>query len=159
MAKKLLWVIVSKAHLSKIWSIALSKELVPLLWGTETQTRMCWIYFWYSHGSISDRTQLEGAHVTHFSSSTHGFMPVGEVNDSGNAWKQVCITLAMLWFSWCKMKNYLPDYVNLCQDLIHKVQENEQQIMQLRRYLTDCSVKVSPAATSYFTFVAPWDVV
>ncbi|KAH0856365.1 hypothetical protein HID58_084626 [Brassica napus] len=60
------------------------------------------------------RTQLEGAHVTHFSSSTHGFMPVGEVNDSGNAWKQ---------------------------DLIHKVQENEQQIMQLRRYLTDCSVK------------------
>ncbi|WZZ84985.1 hypothetical protein YC2023_113564 [Brassica napus] len=60
------------------------------------------------------RTQLEGAHVTHFSSSTHGLMPVGEVNDSGNAWKQ---------------------------DLIHKVQENEQQILQLRRYLTDCSVK------------------
>ncbi|KAF3562664.1 hypothetical protein DY000_02011414 [Brassica cretica] len=60
------------------------------------------------------RTQLEGEHVTHFNSSTHGFMPVGEVNDSGNAWKQ---------------------------DLIHKVQENEQQILQLRRYLTDCSVK------------------
>ncbi|KAJ4877495.1 Uncharacterized protein Rs2_42513 [Raphanus sativus] len=61
------------------------------------------------------RTQLEGAaHVTHFNSSAHGFMPVGEVNDSGNAWKQ---------------------------DLIHKVKENEQQILKLRRYLTDCSVK------------------
>ncbi|CAH8363429.1 unnamed protein product [Eruca vesicaria subsp. sativa] len=59
------------------------------------------------------RTQLEGANVTQFNSSTH-LMPVGEVNDSGNAWKQ---------------------------DLIHKVQENEQKIMQLRRYLTDCSVK------------------
>jgi hypothetical protein len=41
-------------------------------------------------------------------------MPVGEVNHSGNAWKQ---------------------------DLIHKVQEQEQEISQLRRYLTDCSVK------------------
>ncbi|CDY16854.1 BnaA09g05280D [Brassica napus] len=67
-----------------------------------------------SHGSISDRTQLEGAHVTHFNLSTHGFMPVGEVNDSENAWKQ---------------------------DLIHKVHENEQRILHLRRYLTDCSVK------------------
>ncbi|RID43775.1 hypothetical protein BRARA_I00614 [Brassica rapa] len=60
------------------------------------------------------RTQLEGAHVTHFNLSTHGFMPVGEVNDSDNAWKQ---------------------------DLIHKVHENEQRILHLRRYLTDCSVK------------------
>ncbi|KAG2316742.1 hypothetical protein Bca4012_067585 [Brassica carinata] len=60
------------------------------------------------------RTQLEGAHVTHFNSSAHGFMPGGEVNDSENAWKQ---------------------------DLIHKVQKNEQKILQLRRYLTDCSVK------------------
>ncbi|KAF8050388.1 hypothetical protein N665_1979s0007 [Sinapis alba] len=60
------------------------------------------------------RTQLEGAHVTHFNSSTHLLMPVGEVNDSGNAWKQ---------------------------DLIHKVKENEQKILQLRRYFTDCSLK------------------
>jgi hypothetical protein len=60
--------------------------------------------------------RLEGEHDAHFSSSTHGSMPVGEVNHSGNAWKQ---------------------------DLIHKVQEQEQEISQLRRYLTDCSVKVS----------------
>ncbi|KAJ0236297.1 Uncharacterized protein HA466_0256250 [Hirschfeldia incana] len=60
------------------------------------------------------RTQLEGAHVTHFNSSAHLLMPVGEANDSENAWKQ---------------------------DLIHKVQENEQQILQLRRYLADCSVR------------------
>jgi hypothetical protein len=60
------------------------------------------------------RMRLEGEHDAHFSSSTHGSMPVGEVNHSGNAWKQ---------------------------DLIHKVQEQEQEISQLRRYLTDCSVK------------------
>ncbi|OAO94281.1 hypothetical protein AXX17_AT5G23080 [Arabidopsis thaliana] len=60
------------------------------------------------------RMRLEGEHDAHVSSSTHGSMPVGEVNHSGNAWTQ---------------------------DLIHKVQEQEQEISQLRRYLTDCSVK------------------
>ncbi|KAF8051131.1 hypothetical protein N665_1792s0002 [Sinapis alba] len=69
------------------------------------------------------RTQLEGAHVTHFNSSTHLLMPVGEVNDSGNAWKQ---------------------------DLIHKVQENEQKILQLRRYLTDCSLKEAQTRNEKF---------
>ncbi|CAH8271994.1 unnamed protein product [Arabidopsis lyrata] len=60
------------------------------------------------------RMRLEGEHVAHVSSSTHGSMPVDEVNHSGNAWKQ---------------------------DLIHKVQEQEQEISHLRKYLTDCSVK------------------
>ncbi|KAJ0248704.1 hypothetical protein HA466_0157650 [Hirschfeldia incana] len=60
------------------------------------------------------RTQLEGENDTHINSSSHRLMTVGEVNDSGNAGKQ---------------------------DLIHKIQENEQEILQLRRYLTDCSVK------------------
>ncbi|KAJ4900409.1 Uncharacterized protein Rs2_14360 [Raphanus sativus] len=60
------------------------------------------------------RTQLEGENDTHINSSTHRLMTVGEVNDSGSAGKQ---------------------------DLIHKIQENEQEILQLRRYLTDCSVK------------------
>ncbi|WZZ01026.1 hypothetical protein YC2023_073354 [Brassica napus] len=66
------------------------------------------------YSSSPMRTQLEGAHDTLINSSTHRVMPVGEVNDSGNARKQ---------------------------DLIHKVQEQEQEILQLRRYLTDCSVK------------------
>ncbi|CAL9231304.1 unnamed protein product [Arabidopsis halleri] len=60
------------------------------------------------------RMRLEGEHVAHVSSSTHGSMPFGEVNHSGNAWKQ---------------------------DLIHKVQEQEQEISHLKKYLTDCSVK------------------
>ncbi|XP_013598326.1 PREDICTED: uncharacterized protein LOC106306302 [Brassica oleracea var. oleracea] len=66
------------------------------------------------YSSSPMRTQLEGGHDTLINSSTHRLMPVGEVNDSGNAGKQ---------------------------DLIHKVQEQEQEILQLRRYLTDCSVK------------------
>ncbi|CAN8252109.1 unnamed protein product [Cochlearia groenlandica] len=60
------------------------------------------------------RMRLGGEPVTHSNSSTRGFMPASEVNNSDNAWKQ---------------------------DLIHKVQENEQEILQLKRYLTDCSVK------------------
>ncbi|KAL0762249.1 hypothetical protein Bca101_078400 [Brassica carinata] len=66
------------------------------------------------YSSSPMRTQLEGGHDTLINSSTHRLMPVGEVNDSGNAGKQ---------------------------DLIHKVQEQEQEILQLRRYLTDSSVK------------------
>ena len=42
------------------------------------------------------------------------------------------------------MNIYFSDFVFI-QDLIHKVQEQEQEILQLRRYLTDCSVKVSRA--------------
>ncbi|KAF8087580.1 hypothetical protein N665_0578s0032 [Sinapis alba] len=71
----------------------------------------------YSPATVSSspmRTQLEGENDTRISSSSHRFMPIGEVNDSGNAGKQ---------------------------DLIHKIQENEQEILQLRRYLTECSVK------------------
>uniref|UniRef100_A0A1J3JAG4 Uncharacterized protein n=1 Tax=Noccaea caerulescens TaxID=107243 RepID=A0A1J3JAG4_NOCCA len=71
-------------------------------------------YSSYTVSSSPMRTQLEGEHVAHINSSNHGFMPVGEVDNSGNAQKQ---------------------------DLIHKVQEHEQEIVQLRRYLTDCSVK------------------
>lgn len=50
------------------------------------------------------------------------------------------------------MQNYVSDDVPI-QDLIHKVQEHEQEILQLRIYLTDCSVKVSPArhGRSYVT--------
>lgn len=71
-------------------------------------------------------------------------MTVGEVNDSGSAGKQVSITLYFILIFLCaNEKIYLPDYVPI-QDLIHKIQENEQEILQLRRYLTDCSVKVSP---------------
>ncbi|CAA7023430.1 unnamed protein product [Microthlaspi erraticum] len=71
----------------------------------------------YSSSTVSSspmRMRLEGEHFSHLNSSNHGFMPVGEVQSSGSAQKQ---------------------------DLIHKVQEHEQEILQLRRYLTDCSVK------------------
>jgi len=39
--------------------------------------------------------RLEGEHDAHVSSSTHGSMPVGEVNHSGNAWTQVFIILTL----------------------------------------------------------------
>lgn len=55
------------------------------------------------------------------------------------------------------MKNYFHDHVSV-QDLIRKVQENEQEISQLRRYLTDCSVKVSRArhGRSVLGFYVPY---
>ncbi|XP_023637178.1 uncharacterized protein LOC17881562 isoform X2 [Capsella rubella] len=59
------------------------------------------------------RPLLEGDH-SHINSSSHELMPVGEVNNSGTAWKQ---------------------------ELIHKVQEQEQEILRLRKYLADYSVK------------------
>ncbi|CAH8365121.1 unnamed protein product [Eruca vesicaria subsp. sativa] len=71
-------------------------------------------FYYPSPTSSPVRTQLEGVHGTQINASSHRFMAVGEVNDSGNAGKQ---------------------------DLIHKVQEQEQEISQLRRYLGDCSVK------------------
>ena len=64
-----------------------------------------------SQDPLPDRTQLEGGHDTLINSSTHRLMPVGEVNDSGNAGKQVSITLTSSWFSSCGMKIYLLDYV------------------------------------------------
>ncbi|XP_010493471.1 PREDICTED: uncharacterized protein LOC104770711 isoform X2 [Camelina sativa] len=60
------------------------------------------------------RMRLEGEHTVDINSSAHGSVPGDGVNNSGNAWKQ---------------------------DLIHKVQEQEQEISQLSKYLTDCSVK------------------
>ncbi|KFK25213.1 hypothetical protein AALP_AA8G081800 [Arabis alpina] len=60
------------------------------------------------------RPLLEGDRDLHINSSTHELMPVGEVNNSGNAWKQ---------------------------ELIHKVQEQEQELLRLRKYLADYSVK------------------
>ncbi|KAL1191262.1 hypothetical protein V5N11_001495 [Cardamine amara subsp. amara] len=60
------------------------------------------------------RPLLEGGHDSHINSSTHELMPLGEVNNSGAAWKQ---------------------------ELIHKVQEQEQEIFRLQKYLADYSVK------------------
>uniref|UniRef100_A0A1J3GHN2 Uncharacterized protein n=2 Tax=Noccaea caerulescens TaxID=107243 RepID=A0A1J3GHN2_NOCCA len=60
------------------------------------------------------RPLLEGDPDSHVNPSTHELMPVGEVNNSGNAWKQ---------------------------ELIHKVQEQEQEIVRLQKYLADYSVK------------------
>ncbi|KAH0907688.1 hypothetical protein HID58_039515 [Brassica napus] len=58
--------------------------------------------------------RLEGERDSHIISSTHELMPVGEVNNSGSAWKQ---------------------------ELIHKVNEQEQEIVRLRKYLADYAVK------------------
>ncbi|CAG7911693.1 unnamed protein product [Brassica rapa] len=58
--------------------------------------------------------RLEGERDSHTISSTHELMPVGEVNNSGSAWKQ---------------------------ELIHKVNEQEQEIVRLRKYLADYAVK------------------
>ncbi|AED91302.2 transmembrane protein [Arabidopsis thaliana] len=60
------------------------------------------------------RPLLEGDHDLHINSSSHELMPVGEVNNSGTAWKQ---------------------------ELIHKVQEQDQEILRLRKYLADYSTK------------------
>ncbi|ESQ40792.1 hypothetical protein EUTSA_v10012799mg [Eutrema salsugineum] len=60
------------------------------------------------------RPLLEGDRDSQINSSTHELMPVGDVNNTGNAWKQ---------------------------ELIHKVQEQEQEIVRLRKYLADYSVK------------------
>ncbi|XP_010423088.1 PREDICTED: uncharacterized protein LOC104708245 isoform X1 [Camelina sativa] len=59
------------------------------------------------------RPLLEGDH-SHINSFSHELMPVGGVNNSGTAWKQ---------------------------ELIHKVQEQDQEILRLRKYLADYSVK------------------
>ncbi|KAL1201141.1 hypothetical protein V5N11_008890 [Cardamine amara subsp. amara] len=58
--------------------------------------------------------RLEREHATHINSPAHGSMAVPEVNQTGNAGNQ---------------------------DLIRKVKENEQESLQLRKYLTYCSVK------------------
>ncbi|KAJ4883208.1 hypothetical protein Rs2_33301 [Raphanus sativus] len=60
------------------------------------------------------RPLLEGERDSRIISSTHELMPVGEVNNSGSAWKQ---------------------------ELIHKVNEQEQEIVRLRKYLADYAVK------------------
>ncbi|XP_010546269.1 PREDICTED: uncharacterized protein LOC104818394 isoform X2 [Tarenaya hassleriana] len=60
------------------------------------------------------RPHLEGDRDSDVNISTHGLMPVAEVNSSGNAWNQ---------------------------ELIRKIKEQEQEIMQLRKYLADYSVK------------------
>ncbi|KAF8115670.1 hypothetical protein N665_0025s0130 [Sinapis alba] len=60
------------------------------------------------------RPLLEGERDSHIISSTHELMPVGEVNNTGSAWKQ---------------------------ELIHKVNEQEQEIVRLRKYLADYAVK------------------
>ncbi|CAH8281919.1 unnamed protein product [Eruca vesicaria subsp. sativa] len=58
--------------------------------------------------------RLEGERDSHIISSTHELMQVGEVNNSGSAWKQ---------------------------ELIHKVKEQEQEIVRLQKYLADYAVK------------------
>ncbi|KAJ0266123.1 Uncharacterized protein HA466_0001700 [Hirschfeldia incana] len=60
------------------------------------------------------RPLLEGERDSRIISSTHELMQVGEVNNSGSAWKQ---------------------------ELIHKVNEQEQEIVRLRKYLADYAVK------------------
>ncbi|CAN8256860.1 unnamed protein product [Cochlearia groenlandica] len=60
------------------------------------------------------RSLLEGERDPHINSSTQELMPVDEGNNSGNAWKQ---------------------------ELIHKVQEQEHEIVRLQKYLADYSVK------------------
>ncbi|XP_031401243.1 uncharacterized protein LOC116211146 isoform X2 [Punica granatum] len=68
-----------------------------------------------STSSISpSRYQTEGEFDRRFNSSGHGLMSMAEVNNSSSFQKQ---------------------------DLIHKVQEHEQEIVQLRRHLAEYSVK------------------
>ncbi|KAF8018201.1 hypothetical protein BT93_H3180 [Corymbia citriodora subsp. variegata] len=61
-----------------------------------------------------NRYQTEGEYDRRLNISGHGFMQMAEVNNSSSLQKQ---------------------------DLIHKVQEQEQEIVQLRRHLSDYSVK------------------
>ncbi|CAH2073525.1 unnamed protein product [Thlaspi arvense] len=62
------------------------------------------------------RPLLEGDPDSHFKSSTHELMPV------------------------VKVRKCFPDYATV-QELIHKVKEQEQEIVRLRKYLADYSVK------------------
>ncbi|XP_021912611.1 uncharacterized protein LOC110826304 [Carica papaya] len=60
------------------------------------------------------RHQIEGEYDQRYNSSGHGLMPMAEVNNTSSIWKQ---------------------------DLILKIREHEEEIMQLRKHLADYSIK------------------